>query len=65
MKGTSSQSESLLIVEDDEGLRRQYRWVFPELKLSLAGSRSEAIAIIRSAGNLGRDRRPGAAAFSR
>ncbi|MGC2416025.1 MAG: PEP-CTERM-box response regulator transcription factor [Stellaceae bacterium] len=48
MKGTSSQSESLLIVEDDEGLRRQYRWVFPELKLSLAGSRPEAIEIIRS-----------------
>ena len=48
MKGTSSQSETLLVVEDDEGLRRQYRWVFPELKLSLAGSRPEAIEIIRS-----------------
>lgn len=48
MKGTSSQSETLLIVEDDDGLRRQYRWVFPELTLSLAGSRPEAIAIIRS-----------------
>jgi two-component system NtrC family response regulator len=47
MKGTSSASETLLIVEDDEGLRRQYRWVFPELRLNLAGSRQEAIAIIR------------------
>jgi len=39
--------ENLLIVEDDEGLRRQYRWVFPTAKLSLAGTREEAIAAIR------------------
>ena len=38
---------NLLIVEDDEGLRRQYRWVFPAAKLSLAGTREEAIAAIR------------------
>jgi two-component system, NtrC family, response regulator len=42
-----SASDSLLIVEDDEGLRRQYRWVFPELRLSLAESREEATAILR------------------
>ena len=47
MNDTSSTAESLLIVEDDEGLRRQYRWVFPELRLNLAGSRQEAIAILR------------------
>jgi two-component system NtrC family response regulator len=47
MTETSSASDSLLIVEDDEGLRRQYRWVFPELRLNLAGSRPEAIAAIR------------------
>jgi two-component system NtrC family response regulator len=40
-------SENLLVVEDDEGLRRQYKWVFPELRLSLVGSREEAIAVIR------------------
>ena len=40
-------SDNLLVVEDDEGLRRQYKWVFPELRLHLAGSREEAIAVIR------------------
>ncbi len=40
-------SENLLVVEDDEGLRRQYKWVFPEFRLNLAGSREEAIAVIR------------------
>ena len=47
MSETSGASDGLLIVEDDEGLRRQYRWVFPELRLNLAGSRPEAVAIIR------------------
>ena len=42
----SAALESLLIVEDDEGLRRQYRWVFPTAKLSLAGTRNEALAAI-------------------
>jgi two-component system NtrC family response regulator len=47
MTETAAASDSLLIVEDDEGIRRQYRWLFPELRLNLAGSREEAIAIIR------------------
>jgi two-component system, NtrC family, response regulator len=47
MSEPSSASDSLLIVEDDEGLRRQYRWVFPQLRLSLAGTREEAIAVTR------------------
>lgn len=47
MNEPSAASRHLLIVEDDEGLRRQYRWVFPELRLSLAGTREEAIAVIR------------------
>lgn len=38
---------SLLILEDDEGLRRQYRWAFPEFDLALAGSREEALAAFR------------------
>src|SRR5690242_13388841 len=38
---------NLLIVEDDEGLRRQYRWMFPELQLTLAGTREEAITAVR------------------
>jgi len=39
--------ESVLIVEDDEGLRRQYRWLFPSVQLSLAGTRQDAITFIR------------------
>ena len=37
----------LLILEDDEGLRRQYRWAFPEYDLLLADSREEAIEAFR------------------
>src|SRR4051794_11826186 len=40
-------SDNLLVVEDDEGLRRQYKWVFPEMRLHLAGSREEAVAMVR------------------
>jgi two-component system NtrC family response regulator len=47
MSGSLSSSDNLLVVEDDEGLRRQYKWVFPELRLNLVGSREEAIAVIR------------------
>jgi two-component system NtrC family response regulator len=39
-------STHLLIVEDDEGLQRQYRWAFPELQVTLAGNREEAVALI-------------------
>ena len=47
MSDSAPVSDNLLVVEDDEGLRRQYKWVFPELRLNLAGSREEAVAIIR------------------
>ena len=47
MSDNAPSVESLLIVEDDEGLRRQYRWLFPAAKLSLTGTREEAIAAIR------------------
>ena len=47
MSVPSSMSNNLLIVEDDEGLRRQYRWMFPDVQLSLAGTREEAIAAVR------------------
>ncbi len=36
----------LLIVEDDEGLCRQYRWAFPEFQLLFAGSRPAALALV-------------------
>src|SRR4029077_20065011 len=36
----------LLIVEDDEGLCRQYRWAFPEHQLFVAQDRQAARAII-------------------
>ena len=32
----------LLIVEDDEGLCRQYQWAFPEYEIFLAGTREAA-----------------------
>lgn len=46
MSETFPPSDNLLIVEDDEGLRRQYKWVFPEFRLNLAGSREEAVVIL-------------------
>jgi two-component system NtrC family response regulator len=49
MTDASVPSDRLLIVEDDEGIRRQYRWVFPELQLSVAGSREEALSILHRA----------------
>ena len=46
-KGAVDQLNSVLIVEDDEGLRRQYRWVFSDLRTSLAGTRQEASDMLR------------------
>ena len=36
----------LLIVEDDPGLCSQYRWVFSDLAVEIAGSRERALAIV-------------------
>ena len=36
----------ILIVEDDEGLSRQYRWAFPAYELFFADRREAACAII-------------------
>ena len=36
----------LLILEDDEGLRSQYRWAFPDCEVLMAGTRSAAISIV-------------------
>jgi two-component system NtrC family response regulator len=33
---------SILVVEDDEGLRRQYRWSLSQYRVALAGTRQEA-----------------------
>ena len=46
MSRNPTTDQKLLIVEDDEGLRRQYRWVFPEAKVTLASTREEAVASI-------------------
>jgi two-component system NtrC family response regulator len=35
----------LLIVEDDDGLRRQYRWALADYELLMAGSREEGLAL--------------------
>jgi two-component system NtrC family response regulator len=37
----------LLIVEDDEGLRSQYRWAFPACEVLMAGARPMAVAIVQ------------------
>jgi two-component system, NtrC family, response regulator len=37
----------LLIVEDDEGLRSQYRWAFPAFEVLMAGARPMAVAMVQ------------------
>ncbi|MDB5397017.1 MAG: Fis family transcriptional regulator [Rhodospirillales bacterium] len=37
----------LLILEDDEGLRRQYRWALSDYSLFLSGTRVEALDLMR------------------
>jgi two-component system NtrC family response regulator len=37
----------LLIVEDDEGLRSQYRWAFPSCDVVMAGARPSAVANVQ------------------
>src|SRR5271170_6016399 len=44
-----SDQSRMLILEDDEGLRRQYRWAFSDYELLLASTREEAIALSREA----------------
>jgi two-component system NtrC family response regulator len=39
----------MLILEDDEGLRRQYRWALSEYELLLASTREEALTLARGA----------------
>lgn len=44
----SEPKKKLLIVEDDTGLQRQYRWNFEEYETFIAGTRGEAIDILRA-----------------
>jgi two-component system, NtrC family, response regulator len=37
----------LLVVEDDDGLRSQYRWAFPSCEVMVATARPSAIAAVR------------------
>ena len=37
----------LLVVEDDEGLRSQYRWAFPSCDVVMAGARPSAVANVQ------------------
>ncbi len=43
----SEDKPKLLILEDDEGLRRQYRWALSDYALFLAGTRAEALEMMR------------------
>ncbi len=40
--------QKLLIVEDDVGLQRQYRWNFENYEVFVAGTRAEALDILRA-----------------
>jgi two-component system NtrC family response regulator len=42
------QKQKLLIVEDDVGLQRQYRWNFENYEVFVAGTRAEALDILRA-----------------
>ena len=47
-KGTERMSEtkpSILLVEDDDGLRRQYRWSLPQYHVLAAATRQEGVEI--------------------
>jgi two-component system NtrC family response regulator len=48
MNSTAPDPKSLLIVDDDSGLLRQLRWAFAEHKVHAAGTRQEAVALIRA-----------------
>ena len=37
----------LLVIEDDEGLRSQYRWAFPSFEVVMAGARPSGMAMVR------------------
>ena len=41
----TSQNAKVLILEDDEGLRTQYRWLLSHHDVFLAGDRAQAVAI--------------------
>lgn len=40
-------TRKLLVVDDDEGLRRQLRWAFHDCQVVLAGDRESALSIVR------------------
>ena len=40
-------ARKLLVVDDDEGLRRQLRWAFDDCEVALANERQEAIALVK------------------
>ncbi len=46
MNGGEMSKAKLLIVEDDDGLSRQYRWAFPQCELFVARTRQVALAVV-------------------
>ena len=43
----SEDKPKLLILEDDDGLRRQYKWALSDYTLFLSGTRAEALELFR------------------
>ena len=44
----SIEKQKLLIVEDDPGLQRQLRWAYEDYATLIAGSREEALTLLRA-----------------
>ena len=44
----SKDKEKILIVEDDEGIQRQLKWSFDDYEVLIAGTRAEAIELLRA-----------------
>lgn len=46
--GAASKLPKLLVVEDDPGLQRQLRWAYEDYQVLVAGTREEAITLLRA-----------------
>ena len=42
-----AKKETLLVVEDDQGIQSQLKWSFDDYEVVIAGSREEAIGLLR------------------
>src|SRR5690348_15842473 len=50
--GRAARSEQILLVEDDIGLQRQMSWALSPNEVTVAGSREDAVTLIREKGSI-------------